>query len=497
MCLIVFIGCNTSPSTVSYTNIPVQLDQEMALDSTKALNAGTQSLNRYHSVMRDLDRLKINYHPSSGMLDFQLGNEEEAPALFIEQLSRQYLVPLLPYAHAREIDEFDKANLLLAEYARNGISMSYQESNEVLSHFRAREDFFNEESEFLFTSLGEVAPNTAVRPKRMSVVNNCLDPTLWEMNASDAVGEMYHAWFQLPSDLYFTMIKDQNGISNPAEELENFMRNPPGLDHIPLELDRLRKVKTVLGEDQPEIASSKKIGAYSTQDSRRKVQRGFYQLLRKGTPFQAESFGDLQTLDVFDMHSFKAPGIYDKHKRTQVNYQPDWDKVIFRKVEPQTSYGGEHDDFDDFGFLEIELVSSQYQQSMIVGNIPVQLLVMSEDYKIPAFGAGVLASSERVERRYLRLQSSSYPHYAYLAANRDGQQFMLNNHPIGYEQIYLRPFIENDQMFLRFTVVSYERIVDLLEFNIPLSSELSKQIRKASEMYQPPIYEVYTDTNIL
>ena len=173
------------------------------------------------------------------------------------------------------------------------------------------------------------------------------------------------------------------------------------------------------------------------------------------------------------------------------------DGVEFFEVEPLTSYGGKHDGYGKFGYLEIHLKSSTNKESIIAGNIPIQLLVFSEDYKIPAFGVGVLASSELVERRFLRLNEGPYPHYAYLAKEKDNQLFLLNNHPVGYEQIYLRPFQKEGKTYLRMTIVSYERIVDLLEFNIPIEGELLKRIQQASATYKPPIYEVYQDTNIL
>jgi len=84
-----------------------------------------------------------------------------------------------------------------------------------------------------------------------------------------------------------------------------------------------------------------------------------------------------------------------------------------------------------------------------------------------------------------------------MAKNVNGKQFLLNNHEIGYEQIYLRPFQKDQKTYLRVTVVSYERIVDLLEVEIPLDQDLSEKIIRASEAYKPPVYEVYTDTNII
>ena len=487
----------TNVSTKHYEEIPVSLDQEMALDANTALNSSTQSLNRYHSILREKKVLSVDYKPSDKSINIKLGQAQNQSSIEFHNINTQFLVPLLPYPHKKQLDELDKANLLLAEYARNGISMSYQAQNEKFAYFNSPQEIFNETGEFIYTAQGEIAPNPEVKPKRMSVVNNCLNPCLWEINATDAVGEMYHSWFTLPKDLYFGMVKDRNNIKNSVEELDKYINNPPNMETIPLDLERFRTQKERIATSVPQVAVEKSLDGYSTQDSRRKVQRKFYQVLRDEQALKVKSFGDLQAGDVFDMHSFKAPGIYNKKERMQVIYNPNWDKAEFHYVEPKTTYGGQHDGYGQLGYLEIHLISTKNSERIIAGNIPIQLLVLSEDYKIPAFGVGVLAASEPIEQRYLRLKEGSYPHYAYLAKEKDKQLYLMNNHPIGYEQIYLRPFQKEGKTYLRMTMVSYERIVDLLEFNIPIEGELEQKILKASATYKPPIYEVYKDTNIL
>lgn len=293
------------------------------------------------------------------------------------------------------------------------------------------------------------------------------------------------------------MVKDRNNIKNSVDELDEYINNPSGMETIPLDLERFRTQKELIATAIPQVAGEKSLNSYSTQDSRRKVQRKFYQVLRDGQELKVNSFADLKAGDVFDMHSFKVPGIYNKDERMKVAYTPDWDKAEFHDVQPKTDYGGKHDSYGQLGYLEIHLISSTSNRRIIAGNIPIQLLVLSEDYKIPAFGVGVLAASEPIEQRYLRLKEGPYPHYAYLAKEKDQQLYLMNNHPVGYEQIYLRPFQKAGKTYLRMTVVSYERIVDLLEFNIPIEGELEQKILKASATYKPPIYEVYQDTNIL
>ena len=89
---------------------------------------------------------------------------------------------------------------------------------------------FNNEAEFIYTSQGEIQPNKQVRPKRMSVVNNCLDPCLWEINASDAVGEMYHAWLDMPD---FDSVEEHfSKLPSPVEGRHSKVAAQcSGLDH--------------------------------------------------------------------------------------------------------------------------------------------------------------------------------------------------------------------------------------------------------------------------
>ena len=77
------------------------------------------------------------------------------------------------------------------------------------------------------------------------------------------------------------------------------------------------------------------------------------------------------------------------------------------------------------------------------------------------------------------------------------QRYVLNNHEYGVEQVFVRPFRRDDQVFLRLTLVAYERIVDLLELEIPLPEELATRVERASEAYRPPSFRVYADSNIL
>jgi len=491
--LLLSFACESNESIFSVELIPT-LDQEEKISEDKVLSSSTQSINRYHSILRNLSKLNFDYFPQSKKIALTLGNSKGQ--VFLHHIDSRFLVPYLPYVHSASIDDFDKANLLLAEFARSGVSLSFQEHNTRFGFFNSEDGLFNEKGEYEFVA-GEIRPNPQVLPKRISLVNNCLHPGLWELNATDAVGEIYHSWFSLPQEDYFRMIKENNGIENSQEELSSFLEEQKVFSKIPLELDRLRAHKTVLNTTMAQMPISKMLGAYSSQDSRRKVQRGFYEILRGEEQASIQNFSELKKGDVFSLHSFVPPGVYHSQQRMKISYQDQWGPVTFSIVEPKTFYDGQHDRYGQYGYLEMELFNLDSTQSIIVGNIPIQLLVLSEDYKIPAFGVGVWNASEPIERRFLRFQEGSFPHYAYLVENREEKRYLVNNHELGYEQIFLRPFHRDGHLFLRMTVVSYERIVDLMEFEIPLVGDLAERIRKASLEYQPPIYEVYKDSNVL
>ncbi|NKB25287.1 MAG: hypothetical protein GKR87_13105 [Kiritimatiellae bacterium] len=52
----------------------------------------------------------------------------------------------------------------------------------------------------------------------MQLVNNCLKPGLWEVSASDFVGEMFDGCFQMPQPLYYKLVQEVNGLDHVKEE---------------------------------------------------------------------------------------------------------------------------------------------------------------------------------------------------------------------------------------------------------------------------------------
>lgn len=475
--------------------IPLALDQERALTPNSVLTSSTQSVNRYSSVLRKLNKTDVQLR-DDGRLDVRVYAKDGPGELKLEGIDVHYLVPLLPYPHRRKMDAFDKANLMLAEYSRNGIELSQQSGSggyQRFGAFEATPGLFNDDEVYRYEN-GKVLPNPGARPKRVGITNNCLNPGLWEMAAADTAGEMHHVWFEVPKPTIAALVRKANGIDASDEEIIQALDFKKDID-VTLDLDRLRKKGRTLLTAEAHLNPEKVLGGYSSQDSRRKVQRAFFKVERAGQPVEAKKMADLQPGDVFDMNSFVAPGVYTKEPM-KVTYNPNWTRVDIAEVTPLTTYGPEPKLKPKFGHVEITLHSADGKQAIVVGNVPVDLLVFEEDFSIPGFGVGVLNPSEPIERRYLVFENGPAPYYAYLASVQpDGTLKMINNHPVGLEQIFLRPVRHGQDVDLHLTLVSYERIVDLVELEIPLQGELLDHIRQASATYTPPLYRTYIDSN--
>ncbi len=497
--VLLIVNFGSSLVMIVESNLPIKVDykKEYTLDSGQPLTGNTQSLNRYHSVLNSLDNVIVDFSPKSKLFNFTLtdGKKENAKKVFYKEIDSRFLTPLLPYNISQEITEFDAYNLMLAEYARVGLTLSYQENNKHFGSFWATEGVFNKGGEYLFQD-NEILPNSGILPTRMSITNNCLSPGLWEINAKDSVGEMFHGWVDLPRDIYFDAIRANNNIVTTDWDLLKILKYKTGIAVL-LDLDTLRKSKGIIQDSKLQLADGKKIGSYSSQDSRRKTQKNFFTITRDGEEFEAKEFSELKAGDTFELIAFVPPGVYSSTKIEPVIYDPNWNRVTIKGVSPLTSYENNESKYNDLESLELVIYSSDESRAIVLGNIPLSLLVFQEDYAIPAFGVGVLSASENIERRYLRMSEGPKPHYAYLTHHKEGKFYGVNNHEFGMEQVYLRPVERDGKVFLRITLVSYERITDLLELEVALDAGLATKIKEVSKTYRTPLFRGYIDNNIL
>jgi hypothetical protein len=488
------VGCRRAPDVTLHA-VPLTLDREERVDN-QPLTPSTQSVNRYRSVLARFDAADLELDGRRGRLRVQL-DEHGRPAglISIENVALDFLVPRLDYPHGRRLTPFDRVNLVLSEYSRSGVELSLQERNREYGYFRSR-GLFNDEEEYRFED-GRVVPNPGARPKRMSLTNNCLAPGLWEISAADSVGELYHAWLSLPESGYLALVRAANRLDATDEELRAALAYPKDFGPVALDLDRLRTNVRSLGSFPVAVDLDKPVASYSTQDSRRKVQRKFYTVERDGKPIEPVHFSDLRPGDQFRFFSFVAPGIYTREPPRRVPYEPIWTTAELAEVTPRTRFSAPSPHRYSLGALEITLRSSDGTRAIVVGNLPVDLLVFQEDFDVPGFGVGVLRASEPIEKRHLYWRDGPAPVYAYSAFVRDGRLVVANNHEQGLEQIYLRPFRRGSQVVLSVTLVAYERIVDILALEIPLPAELGARIIRASEEYQRPLWRSFSDSNLL
>jgi hypothetical protein len=492
---LVLVGCHRAHD-VEMRAVPLQRDQEEKL-ADQPLSSSTQSVNRYRSVLSRFDAIDLLYDARNQRLRVRFDEKgQPTDKVTYEEVDARFVVPLLPYPHGRTLSPFDKLNLMLAEYSRNGVDLSLQDKNSEYGYATTRE-LFNDDEEYRFDG-GKVLPNPGARPKRMSLVNNCLFPGLWELSASDSVGELYHAWMTLPAHGYFDLVRAVDGIDAGDEVLEDVLDYHKSIPRVPIELDRLRSVVRVIGTYPLAVNAAKPLGSYSTQDSRRKVQRKFYRIERAGKEITPQTFGEMQAGDLFQFYSFVPPGIYTKKTLRTVPYEPIWTSATIAEVTPKTRFGREPAPYPyRAGALEITLRSNDKKRAIVVGPLPIDLLVFQEDYDVPGFGVGVLRASEPIEKRHLFMKEGPAPVYAY-AADVDGDTlYVANNHELGLEQIYVRPYKRGDKVLVRVTLVAYERITDIGEVELTLPDELAKKIIDGSAHYERPLWRSFSDSNLL
>ena len=443
-----------------------------------------------------MDKVDVDFEAEKNVLLMTLRSDDQKN-LKIRNIDARFIIPLLPYPHSESLDAFDKANLMLAEYARNGIQLSYQNENSLFGYFYADENLFSSSEEEYEYRNGMLQPKSDLRPVRFSVTNNCLKPGLWELNATDSVGEMYHGWFDFPKKIYYQMIRSINGLKLSDKSLSRALRYQKDLSKVPLKLDKLRHFDKLLLSVKPNIVSNKPIAAYSTQDSRRKVQKGYFKIFRNMKEIEMHSVSGLKDGDIFRVKRFVPPGVYSDSKCEKIPFNRKWNMAVINGVTPRTKYHEATGSPDGKSYVEITIFKDDGNSAVVMGNIPVDLLVAQEDYGIFAFGVGVFPPMEPIERRYLRYHQGPVPHYAYEIQKKSDQWVLKNNHESGIEQIFLRPFERDRQWYLRVNLVSYERIVDLIELEVPLKGPLKEKIVQATASYIPPLFRVYEDKNIL
>lgn len=338
--------------------------------------------------------------------------------------------------------------------------------------------------------------NPQLRPIRLGIINNCLAPGLWEFNATDRSGEIYHSWFDMPEALYQELLAKANGVN------EAFAASATQWTTEPVEIDlaRLRTVDEPLGRAALRVSDDAEAG-YSSQDSRLKLAKRYALVEKDSALVKPERLSDL-TASTVHLSSFIEPGKYALTERRafDLTFLTETDHTEVSRVTPLTDYDWlDRSDTESAperaaNYLELTLHLDAY--SIVLGNLPMELLVPQEDFVIQGFGVGVLSSAGIAERRKYLFEQGPAPSFAYLYQMMDGHAMALNSHDFGIEQIFIRTHIRDDDPWWEITITSFERIVDLVKYRIDIPEALQAELTTYAMEYISPLYRTYRDDNL-
>ncbi len=477
-------GCNPAP-----LQVVVQPTLEDRTAAGTLYTPSTQSFLRGRHWLEGVDTAEISvgddHRGSVRLLD-----SDTSKTMDIVGLDLLALMPHLHYAVPGEPDAFDRFNLMMSEFSRNGLHVPTGSPGDRQAHFETAQDASHPWT--LDGPYGFV-PDPAYRPLRVSVVNNCLDAQKWELNATDPAGEVFHGWFTFPPRLYETLLSEANELPPDFARDAVTWREEP----VPLDLERLRTGLTPAEAVALEVVDST-VG-YSSQGSRRKLSKGFVKLDIDGELVLPKRMSDFARYPV-KMSDFSGPGRYsvDTRKSFDLAFLYDMNRASIATVDPKTLYrkDARPDEvaYADSTHLEIELIGPE--RTIILGNLPLGLLVHQAEFAINGFGVGILPASEPAERRDLLLASGPHPSYAYLVDTSGEVPLALNSHLVGVEQVFLRARPDAEEPHFEIVVTSFERIVDLVRYRVPIPPSLIDEARAASDAYTAPSFRSYRDDNI-
>ncbi len=468
--------------------ISVSPNKEDIAENGYRYTPSTQSFLRGHHWLENMEKAIFSFDEAlTADIDFKVNSDRYF--LAVKNLSLRYLVPRLHYAVNDTPDDFDYYNLMMAEYSRNGLSFPYGHEGDEMTHFETNLEAvipWQLDQDYGFK------PNPIFKPIRVSVVNNCLNPGLWEINASDKTGEVYHTWFDFPQNKYYDLVAKVNKMN--SDKVKNALQ---WKDHtVTLQLDRLRNVAKVLGE-QPVQVINEEI-SYSSQGSRQKLGKKFV-TYKNGRGYQSPKHLSDVLENPVKMAAFVPPGIYSIKEKKDFDFKEFAHPISARIsiVEPLTSFSFDTKPFkrDDFKYMEVE-INLQSGKKLIVGNLPLNLLVQQEDFTLHGFGVGILSASGFAERRKMLIDQGFHPSFAYLAQEEKGHLVALNSHDKGLEQVFIRSYPDAEQPYWDITFTSYERITDIVKYRIPISASLIAEQKEHTKNYITPVYFSYRDDNL-
>lgn len=474
----------------NWGTVAVSPNLEDLTSDSSLYTPSTQSFLRGKHWLESVDAVEIQAdHNHIAQLHFNTANEQHF--LNITNLPLAYLAPRLNYPAAQPPDAFDAFNLMMAEYSRTTLSVPVGQPGDATAHFETNlvEDApWHLKSDYHFTA------NPLIKPIRVGVTNNCLVPGLWEFNASDHSGEIYHSWFNMPEDRYYNLVAQVNGVDASFVAQATQWKTDP----VPLDLSRLRTIQEQIGPCDLSIRVDAAAG-YSSQDSRRKLAKRYALVEKDGALVKPERLSDL-TASVVHMSDFVAPGKYDYYNRKafDLSFLTKVEQAEVNRVLPLTDYNwrSKPDAAEPRAATYLEITLHLEDAHLVIGNLPMELLVPQEDFVLHGFGVGVLTSDGIAERQKYLIEEGPAPSFAYLYRMEGNQPMALNSHDYGIEQIFIRTHIQDAEPWWEITVTSFERIVDIIKYRISIPTALQDELNTYALEYISPLYRTYRDDNL-
>jgi len=484
---ILWIGCRES----NWGRVEVSPTLEDVTEKGYLYTPSTQSFLRGGHWLEEVDQVEITTEGNIARIIFHAKNSEHEMQVVNLPLDR--LVPRLHYHAADQPDEFDAYNLMLAEYSRNSLSVPVGRPGDKSAHF---ESSLEEAAPWRLSGDYSFVPNELVRPIRVGVINNCLKPGLWELNASDRSGEIYHSWFNMPPELYNKLLAEANGVSEEFASAATIWSTEP----VALDLPRLRTVTDTLGRFAVSLCSDD-VAGYSSQDSRRKLAKGYVLVDNDGQKEKPTTLSEMTTKRCY-LSDFVEPGKYSFTDRREfdLSFLAKVHEASVSRVTPHTDYNWLSPEqrrarpTSQSGYIELSIKLDDI--SIVIGNLPLHLLVPQEDLAINGFGVGVLSSSGIAERRDFLINEGPAPSFAYLCREEHDRMNGLNSHDFGIEQIFIRTHINDPSPWWEVTITSFERMVDLIKYRVEIPEALQAELVDHSQRYISPLYRTYRDDNL-
>jgi hypothetical protein len=486
--LSLFFSCEKEKKIIKFE---ITSNKEEIADNGYRFTSSTQSFLRGHHWLENISDASLSINEDR-IAD--LNFETRTPSdnyIKIKNLPLEYLVPRLHYSVTETPDDFDLFNLMMAEYSRNGLSFPFGLDNDEITHFETNliaDIPWKLEEDYKFK------PNPKFKPIRFSVTNNCLAPGLWELNATDKTGEVYHSWFNFPKDEYFKIIAEVNNL--PFEKVIK------ALDwndrEVKIHLDRLRKNKRKISTKSVSIVDEDI--SYSSQGSRQKLAKGFVTCEKNGIYVRPEKRSDVLNSKV-KMSQFIEPGIYSKKDKMDFDFSvyKHPKNVSIYETTPLTNFNFNKNYNkirpDNFKYIEVH-ISLPEQRKLILGNLPLNLMVQQEDYSIHGFGVGILSAGGFAERRRFLIEQGHHPSFCYLAKETSDGLSALNSHGEGLEQVFIRSYPNVKIPYWDITFTSYERITDIVKYRVAIPKELIQIQKQHTKEYITPVYFSYRDDNL-